>query len=136
MTKMTTIDYNHILLLKKFIFMTINRFEDIIAWQKAQDLAVLVYTHFGNSRDFSFKDQICRASVSISNNIAEGFERNSDKDFARFLYISKGSASEVESMLYLAQRLKHIDEEKFIIMLNLTIEVYKLLNGFIKSLKI
>jgi four helix bundle protein len=85
--------------------MTINRFEDIIAWQKAQDLAFLVYTHFGNLRDFSFKDQICRASVSISNNIAEGFERNSDKDFARFLYIAKGSTSETKSMLYLAKRL-------------------------------
>lgn len=86
--------------------MTIQRFEDIIAWQKAQDLAVKIYGEFGYSRDFSFKDQICRAVVSISNNIAEGFDRNTtSKEFVRFLLISKGSCAEVKSMLYLAIKL-------------------------------
>ena len=67
--------------------MWIKRFEDIIAWQKAQDLAVEVYSVFKNLRDFGFKDQITRASVSISNNIAEGFDRGSDADFIRFLLV-------------------------------------------------
>jgi four helix bundle protein len=58
--------------------MAFNKFEDIIGWQKAQDLAVFVYGNFGTSKDFSFKDQICRASVSVSNNIAEGFDRGTD----------------------------------------------------------
>ena len=55
--------------------MKIERFEEIIAWQKAQDVAVDIYFSFSNAKDYSFKDQICRASVSISNNIAEGFDR-------------------------------------------------------------
>jgi len=65
--------------------MAIQRFEDIIAWQKAQDLAVEIYNVFQTSRDFGFRDQICRAVVSISNNIAEGFDRSFDADFKRFL---------------------------------------------------
>ena len=54
--------------------MKVTRFEDITAWQKAQDLAVIIYNHFYQSKEYAFKDQIFRASVSISNNIAEGFE--------------------------------------------------------------
>ena len=61
--------------------MGIEKFEDLIAWQKAQVLAVEIYGKFGGSRDFGFKDQICRASVSISNNIAEGFDRKTNKEF-------------------------------------------------------
>lgn len=70
---------------------TIQRFEDILVWQKAQDLTVELYQLFGSSRDFAFRDQICRAAVSISNNIAEGFERDTTKDFVRFLYMARGS---------------------------------------------
>ena len=54
--------------------MAIQKFEDIIAWQKAQDLATEIYLIFGLSKDFGFKDQITRAAMSISNNIAEGFD--------------------------------------------------------------
>ena len=92
--------------------MQIVKFEDIIAWQKAQDLAVEVYKVFKESKDFGFRDQICRATVSISNNIAEGFDRSSNADFKRFLFISLASCSEVRSMLYLAERLNYLDKEK------------------------
>ncbi len=68
--------------------MGIQKFEDIVAWKKAQDLAVEIYSVFRTSKDYGFKDQICRATVSISNNIAEGFNRSSNADFSRFLYIS------------------------------------------------
>ncbi len=78
--------------------MTIQKFEDIIAWQKAQDLAVDIFDNFGKLSHFGFRDQICNAVVSISNNIAEGFDRSSDADFSRFLYIAIGSASETKSM--------------------------------------
>ncbi|MDB5226793.1 MAG: ribosomal protein [Bacteroidota bacterium] len=67
--------------------MVFKSFEDIIAWQKAQDVAVEIYTVFGMDKDFSFRNQICSAVVSISNNIAEGFDRSSDADFSRFLYM-------------------------------------------------
>src|ERR1700735_5441968 len=92
--------------------MAIQKFEDIIAWNKGQDLAEGIYLSFGSIKDFGFKDQICRAVVSISNNIAEGFDRSSNADFMRFLFISLSSCSEVKSMLYLAARLNYISIEK------------------------
>lgn len=114
--------------------MKISHFEDIIAWQKAQNLAVLIYKTFQQSRDFSFKDQICRAAVSVSSNIAEGFERSSDADFARFLFIAKGSNAEVKSMLYLAHRLNFIDEQVLQEGIALCTEIRRILAGFITSL--
>lgn len=114
--------------------MRFQKFEDIIAWQKGQDLAIFIYKLFSNNRDFSFKDQICRASVSISNNIAEGFDRSSIKEFQRFLYISRASSSEVKSMLYLAKRLEYINEIDFKIGLNLSSELGRIINGLINSL--
>ncbi len=88
--------------------MAVQKFEDLIVWQKSQDVAVFIYAKFGMLKDFGFRDQICRAAVSISNNIAEGFEKGSNRDFCRFLRIAKGSSSEVKSMLYLAKRLSFL----------------------------
>ncbi len=115
--------------------MKIQKFEDIVAWQKAQKLAVKVYKIFGNLKDFGFKDQICRAVVSISNNTAEGFDRMSDAEFNRFLYISLGSCSEVKSMLYLAKELNYISDAQFTELIELVTEVSKIITGLIKSLK-
>ncbi|WP_420604341.1 four helix bundle protein [Flagellimonas sp.] len=81
-------------------------------WQKSQDLAVEVYAIFSKTNDFGFRDQITRASVSISNNIAEGYERQSNADFKRFLYFALASNSEVRSMLYLSERLNYTDKNK------------------------
>jgi len=78
----------------------IKSFEDLRIWQEARVLVREVYTDFKDSRDFGFRDQIQRAAVSIMNNTAEGFERRSDADFARFLDIAKGSSGEVRSMYY------------------------------------
>ncbi len=114
--------------------MKINSFEDAFAWQKGQELAVWVYQNFGSLRDFSFKDQICRAAVSVSNNIAEGFDRGSDRDFLKYLYIARGSNSEVKSMIYLAHKLIFIDETTRNRGIGLCDEVGKLLNGFISAL--
>jgi four helix bundle protein len=115
--------------------MAIQKFEDIKAWHKAQDLAVDVYCTCRNLKDYGFKDQICRAVVSISNNIAEGFDRSSDADFSRFLYIAIGSCSEVKSMLYLAERLEYINAESKSIYLAKADEISKIIRGLIKSLK-
>lgn len=87
-------------------------FEDMEVWQDAQDLAVDVYEDFAKVTDFSFCDQIKRAAVSISNNIAEGSERGTNPDFVRFLNISKGSTGEVRSMYRLAERLGFIEEAR------------------------
>jgi four helix bundle protein len=92
--------------------MTAKRFEDLRIWQEARVQANAVYDGFGpdscSARDFGFRDQIQRAAVSVMNNIAEGFERRSDPDFARFLDIAKGSNGEVRSMLYLAEDRRYL----------------------------
>lgn len=80
---------------------------------KVKNLSVMIFRLFEHSKDFSFKDQIQRASVSIMNNKAEGFERKGNKEFAYFLYISKGSCGEVRSMLMLAKELGKITEKDF-----------------------
>lgn len=115
--------------------MKIHRFEEIIAWKKAQDLAVNIYQAFGASKDFGFRDQICRASVSVSNNIAEGFERSSDADFSRFLYFSIGSCSEIKSMLYLAERLNYITTSEKDVLIEQCNETSKIIRGLLKYLK-
>ncbi len=113
---------------------TITRFEEIIAWQKSRDLAVLLYKTFDASRDQGFRNQIQRAAVSMSNNIAEGFERQTNKEFKNFLYIAKGSAGEVRSMLSIALELKYITKEQYEDFSVKTIEISKLLSGLIKTL--
>jgi len=114
--------------------MKINSFEEIISWQKARELNLIIYSHFKNSKDFSFRDQIQRASVSIMNNIAEGFERHGNKEFKNFLYISKGSCAEVRSMLYLSLDLEYMTKEKFSKTYELTLNISKLLSGLINTL--
>jgi len=114
--------------------MGIEKFEDIIAWQKAKELTVKIYTLFEDSKDFGFKDQLQRASVSIMNNIAEGFERKSNKEFKYFLYVAKGSCGEVRSMLLIAIELKKINPSDFESLLSLSTEISKMLYGLIKTL--
>lgn len=114
--------------------MKIEKFEDIIAWQKSREFCGAIYKQFSNNRDFAFKNQIERAVVSIMNNIAEGFERKGDKEFKQFLFISKASCGEVRSMLYLALDLNYITKEEFNKLYNQSVEISKLLSGFIRSL--
>ena len=114
--------------------MKFHRFEEIIAWQKAQDFAVDIYSFFGNLKDWNFKNQICDAAVSISNNIAEGFDRCSDAEFRKFLFYSLGSCSEVKSMLYLAERLKYVDDDKSVFLREQSSEISKIINGLIRFL--
>ena len=112
----------------------IERFEDIKAWQKAKDLSVTIYRLFKNSKDFGFKDQIQRASVSVMNNIAEGFERKGNKEFAYFLYVAKGSCGEVRSMLILAKELDKIRDNDFELLFKQAEEISRMISGFIKTL--
>ncbi|TVR89972.1 MAG: four helix bundle protein [Saprospirales bacterium] len=114
--------------------MKVNRFEELIAWQKAKLLCIEVYRQFENSKDFGFKDQIQRASVSIMNNIAEGFERKGNKEFSRYLYIAKGSCGELRSMIILAKELNKLPQDRSEALLNQAEEVSKILSGLIKIL--
>ena len=92
---------------------TVRRFEDLQAWQKARELVREIYTTSADgrlSKDFGLRDQVCRAAVSAMSNIAEGFARGSDKDFAHFLDIARGSSLEVQSLLYVALDVGYIDQ--------------------------
>ncbi|MDO8668811.1 MAG: four helix bundle protein [Candidatus Buchananbacteria bacterium] len=114
--------------------MKIASFEDIIIWQKSKILTINIYNRFKDSRDFGFKDQIQRASVSIMNNVAEGFERKGNNEFKHFLFIAKGSCAEVRSMLSLSKELNYLSESDFSFLHNLSIEISKMLSGLIKTL--
>ena len=116
---------------------TIERFEDIKAWQAARELVSAVYRVSGRGKfekDFGLRDQIQRASVSVMANIAEGFERGSDKEFHRFLYIAKGSAGEVRSHLFVALDLGYVTSDEFDNLRAKAEDVAKTISGFITYL--
>jgi four helix bundle protein len=114
--------------------MKIIKFEDLMVWRKSVDLTINIYSSMELINDFGLKNQIQRATLSISNNIAEGFERGSDRDFKRFLYIAQGSCSEVKSMLYVAIRLNYLKNESFILLNHQVTEIGKMLYGLSNSL--
>jgi len=97
--------------------MKIERFEDLEAWREARILVSQIYglaketEHFG--RDYRFCDQLTAAAVSVMSNIAEGFSRRSDREFTHFLFITKGSCAEVQSLLYVALDQRHTTEPGF-----------------------
>ncbi len=94
----------------------IQKFEDLVAWQKARELTQAIYavTNIGAfSKDYSLRDQIRRASVSIMSNIAEGFGRGSMNEFHQFLVVSRASCAEVQSQLYVALDVGYIDQTTF-----------------------
>ena len=116
---------------------TIERFEEIEAWQDARTLVKRIYKHTGKdefSRDFGSRDQIRRASISIMSNIAEGFERSTKQDFVRFLYMAKGSAGEVRSQLYAAADLGYTTIQQTDELIALVETVSRRIAGFIKYL--
>lgn len=117
---------------------TFQQFEDIDAWQRARELVQRIYTltdreEFG--KDFSLKDQIRRAGVSIMSNIAEGFERDGTREFIQFLSIAKGSVGEVRSQLYVAFDRGYVTRDEFENLVNLASETARLIAGLVNYLK-
>ena len=94
------------------------RFEELRVWKDARLLVKDIYTTTEPLKDWSFKDQIRRAAVSVMNNIAEGSESGTDANFVKFLNIAKGSCAEVRSMLYLMEDLFQIEQERTSHLLN------------------
>ena len=116
---------------------SLQRFEDIEAWQKARELTKAIYAMSNDgqfARDFGLRDQIRRASVSIMSNIAEGFGRGGNKEFIQFLSTAKGSASEVQAQLYVALDANHINEEQFKSLYALTQSTGNMIGGLIRYL--
>lgn len=118
--------------------MKIERFEDIEAWQEARKLVQMVYDAVKEdenfSKDFRLVNQIQGAAVSSMSNIAEGFSRKSNKEFIQYLFISKGSAAEVQSHLYVALDQEYISQEIFQEIYAQAEKVSKMDSGFIKYL--
>ncbi len=117
---------------------SIEHFEDLESWQVGRLLTQQVYMisrREGFSRDYAMKDQIRRAALSITCNIAEGFERNSNKELIYFLSIAKGSAGEVRSLLYAAFDENYIDQDEFEKLKRLTRQNINLIGGFIQYLQ-
>ena len=116
----------------------IEKIEDLIVWQKSRELVREIYTLTNKgdfSKDYSLKDQIRRASVSVASNVAEGFGRGGNKEFIQFLSISKGSLYELRTQLYIAIDLEYISETECSTLNNLIDEVGKMINGFINYLQ-
>jgi len=116
----------------------IRRFEDLEAWKFGRKLTKTVYSLTGKEnfkRDYGLLDQIRRASVSVMNNTAEGFERGSNKDFVKFLFIARGSAGEVRSLLYVALDQEYITKTEFEETYDLCVQTSRIIWGLIKSLR-
>jgi four helix bundle protein len=116
----------------------IGRFEDIEAWKKARELTKVIYAFTSQGKlatDFSLRDQLRRASVSIMANIAEGFEREGNKEFRQFLAMAKGSVGEVKALLYVALDSGLVSSEPFQRFMALADEISRLLAGFLRCLK-
>ena len=117
---------------------SIKKFTDIIAWQKGHALVLSVYNltdSMPHKEQFGLQSQIRRAVVSITSNIAEGFERGSSKEFIQFLIIARASLAETQNQLLIARDLKYLSRADFDQLAADSIEVHKILNGFIKSLR-
>ena len=116
----------------------IQRFEDIQAWQEARSLTNAIYTLSGSgqwAKDYALRDQIRRASISVMSNIAEGFERRTDAEFAHFLSMAKASASEVKAQLYVALDQGYIDQDRFNNLYERCDKVSRYLGSFIRYLR-
>lgn len=117
---------------------TIMRFEDIEAWKKGRELRKAVYAHTRKgdfAKDFALRDQIRRAAISITSNIAEGFDREGNREFLQFLSNAKGSCGEVRDQLYAALDEGYIVQAEFEALYNQSHEVSRLISGFMKYLR-
>src|SRR5438270_13940956 len=118
--------------------MKLRHYTELIAWQKAMDLAESAYrasAKFPREERYGITSQLQRAVVSVPSNIAEGQGRGTTKEFLHFLYIARGSTQEVQTLLYLSQRLGLLDPDGLQRLLSLSVEIAKLVNGLMNSLK-
>jgi four helix bundle protein len=116
----------------------IERFEDIDAWKKGRELRRAIYTCSRNGafgKDFALRDQIRRSAISITSNIAEGFERGGNKEFIQFLANSKGSCGELRDQLYAALDEQHISADLFETLCRQAVEISRMISGLMSYLK-
>ena len=113
--------------------MAFRSFEDLEVWQRGCRLAVDVFKTFATCRNFSMQDQVQRSALSVPCNIAEGYERNTDKEFIRFLNIAKGSGGEMRTQLYISRKLEFLTKADFNRLVAESKEISKMLHGLSKA---
>jgi four helix bundle protein len=111
------------------------RFEELDVWKRSARLSSNIYKHFRTCKDFGFKDQITRSSLSVPSNIAEGYERFSNKETKQFLYYAKGSCGELRTQLYIAMDIDLIEKSTALAWIQETVEISKMLYGLIQKIK-
>ena len=109
--------------------------EELKVWSRSKSLAINIYKALSNCKDRGFKDQITRAAVSIPSNIAEGYERSSKREFARYLKISKGSCAEFRTQLQIGEEIGFIDKQSSKQLQSESLEISKMLQGLINHCK-
>jgi len=108
------------------------RFEDLEVWQKSAKLSADIYVNLKNLRDYCFKDHISKTGLSIPSNIAEGFERQSNREFIQFLSYAKGSCGELRSQIHIGIKIEYIDLEKGSSWIDEAIKISSMLSNLIK----
>ena len=111
------------------------RYENLEVWKRSFRLSVNIHQLFAENKNFGFKDQICRSSLSVPSNIAEGLERETEKDKARFLVIAKGSIGELKTQIMIAIELAYIPIELGDTLASECEEIARMLGGFIKKIR-
>jgi four helix bundle protein len=114
--------------------MAYQSFEDLEVWQRGCRLTVGIVKAFATCKNFSFRDQVQRAALSVPSNVAEGSERGSTKDFAHFLNIAKGSCGELRTQLYIARKLELLSKTAFDTLVRESKELSAMLEGLRRSM--
>jgi len=107
--------------------------ENLDVWKRSCRLSVGIYKYFSNCKDYSFKDQITRSSLSVASNIAEGIEKESNKETIRFIEIARGSLAELITQIYIGIEIEYINKNKGFEWIKECNELLKMLNGLKKS---
>ena len=113
--------------------MAFRSFEDLEVWQRGCRLAVDVFKTFARCRNHTMQDQVQRSALSVPSNVAEGYERNSNKEFIRFLNIAKGSGGELRTQLYISRKLEFLTKPDFDRLVAESKEISKMLHGLCKA---
>ncbi len=113
----------------------IKKFEDLDVWKESMRLTVDIYKIFSNCKDYSFRDQVQRAAVSIPSNISEGYDRDSNKEYIHFLYIDRGSCAELRTQLYLSRKLNMTENTPAQDLIDKTHKISAMLFNLIKTRK-
>ena len=113
--------------------MAFHSFEELEVWQRGCRLAVNIFKQFSSCRNFTMQDQVQRAALSVPSNVAEGYERNSNKEFVRFLNIAKGSCGELRTQLYISRKLSFLSKAEFDQLVRESREISAMLHGLSRA---